>query len=49
MAIKNLKAKFPNIKYTCIGFGKEENNLKKLSKELSIEKDVIFLKTSMKI
>ena len=28
MAIKNLKAKFPNIKYICIGFGKEENNLK---------------------
>jgi len=44
MAIKNLKAKFPNIKYICIGFGKEENNLKKLSKELSIEKEVIFLK-----
>jgi len=37
MAIKNLKAKFPNIKYICIGFGKEENNLKKLTKELSIE------------
>ena len=44
MAIKNLKAKFPNIKYICIGFGKEENNLKKLSKELSIENEVIFLK-----
>ena len=42
MAIKNLKAKFPNIKYICIRFGKEENNLKKLSKELSIEKKLFF-------
>ena len=44
MLIKNLKPKFPKIKYICIGFGKEENNLKKLTKELSIEKEVIFLK-----
>ena len=44
MTIKNLKAKFPKIKYICIGFGEEENNLKKLTKELSIEKEVIFLK-----
>jgi len=44
MLIKNLKPKFPLIKYICIGFGEEENNLIKLSKELSIEKDVIFLK-----
>ena len=44
MTIKNLKTKFPNIKYISIGFGEEENNLKKLSKELSIEKEVIFLK-----
>ncbi len=44
MLIKNLKVKFPKIKYTCIGFGDEENNLKKLSKELSIENEVTFLK-----
>ena len=44
MSIKNLKAKFPNIKYISIGFGAEENSLKKLSKALSIEKEVIFLK-----
>ena len=44
MTIKNLKTKFPNIKYISIGFGEEENNLKKLSKEMSIEKEVIFLK-----
>ena len=44
MTIKNLKATFPNIKYVSIGYGEEENNLKKLSKSLSIENDVVFLK-----
>ena len=44
MLIKNLKPKFPNIKYLYIGFGKEEKNLIKLTKELSLDKDVIFLK-----
>ncbi len=44
MLIKNLKSKFPKIKYLSIGTGEEENNLLKLAKELSIEKDVIFLK-----
>ena len=44
MTIKNLKIKFPNIKYVSIGYGNEEDNLKQLSKELSIENEVIFLK-----
>ena len=44
MSIKNLKTKFPNIKYISIGSGEEGSNLEKLSKELSIEKEVIFLK-----
>jgi len=44
MLIKNLKAKFPKIKYVSIGFGEEEKNLLKLIKELNLEKDVIFLK-----
>ena len=44
MLIKNLKNKFPKIKYVSIGFGKEENNLLKLSKELKLEKEVTFLK-----
>ena len=44
MLIKNLKPKFPKIKYISIGFGKEENNLLKLTKELNMEKEVIFLK-----
>ena len=44
MLIKNLKPKFPKIKYISIGFGEEENNILKLSKELNLEKEVIFLK-----
>ena len=44
MTVKNLKVKFPNIKYVSVGFGEEEKNLKNLIKELSIEKEVIFLK-----
>ena len=45
MAIRNLKSRFPKIKYVCIGFGEEENKLTKLLKELSLEKEVIFLKS----
>jgi len=44
MLIKNLKSKFPKIKYISIGTGEEENNLKKLSKKLNLENEVLFLK-----
>ena len=44
MLIKNLKTKFPKIKYISVGFGEEEKNLLKLTKELNLEKNVIFLK-----
>ena len=44
MLIKNLKTVYPKIKYVSVGFGQEENNLIKLSKELSLEKEVVFLK-----
>jgi phosphatidyl-myo-inositol dimannoside synthase len=44
MSVKNLKSKFPNIKYISVGHGKEEDNLLKLSKELGLDKEVIFLK-----
>ena len=44
MLIKNLKPKFPKIKYDTIGTGEEEDNLMKLSKQLSLENDVVFLK-----
>ena len=44
MAIKNLKPKFPKIKYVAIGDGEEKNNLLKLTKELSLGEEVVFLK-----
>jgi len=44
MLIKNLKPKFPKIKYVSIGTGDEEDALKKLSTKLSIENEVTFLK-----
>ncbi len=44
MLIKNFKSKYPKIKYICVGFGEEENNLINLSKQLEIEENVIFLK-----
>ena len=44
MAIRNLKELYPNIIYVCIGYGEEENNLKKLVNELNLSNNVIFLK-----
>ena len=44
MLIKNLKPKFPKIKYISIGFGVEEDKLLKLIKKLNLENEVIFLK-----
>ena len=44
MSVKNLKQIYPNIIYTCIGYGDEEENLKKLVKELNLNEHVIFLK-----
>ena len=44
MSIKNLKVKYPNIRYICIGFGKEEKNLTTLSNELDLNNHVRFLK-----
>ena len=43
MTIKNLKQKFPKIKYISIGSGNEEKNLLKLVKELKLEKETTFL------
>ena len=43
MAIRNLKEKYPDITYTCIGYGDEEENLKKLVIELKLDKYVFFL------
>ena len=43
MCIRNLKEKFPKIKYISIGDGEEKNKLSSLVKELDIEKEVIFI------
>ena len=44
MALRNLKQIYPDIIYTCIGFGEEERNIKKLVKELNLEEQVLFLR-----
>ncbi len=44
MALRNLKEIYPNIVYTCVGFGEEEANIKKLVKELKLENHILFLK-----
>ena len=44
MALRNLKQIYPNIIYTCIGHGEEENNIKALVKELGLEDQFLFLK-----
>ena len=44
MTIRNLKEKFPKIKYICVGYGDEEENLQKLAYELHLENNVHFLK-----
>jgi len=44
MALRNLKQIYPNIVYTCIGYGDEEKNIRKLTKELELDEQVIFLK-----
>ena len=44
MAVRNLKEIYPDIIYTCIGYGEEEENLKKLVIELKLEDQVKFLK-----
>ena len=43
MCIKNLKEKFPKIKYISIGDGEEKKNLISLVRELKIEKEAIFI------
>ena len=44
MALRNLKQIYPNIIYTSIGYGEEEENIKKLTKELNLVDQVLFLK-----
>ena len=44
MALRNLKQIYPDIVYICIGYGEEEENIKKLVKELDLEAQVMFFK-----
>jgi len=44
MALRNLKQIYPNIIYTCIGHGKEEENIKTLVKELNLDQQFLFFK-----
>jgi len=44
MALRNLKEIYPDIIYVCIGYGDEEENVKKLVDQLGLSKQVIFMK-----
>ena len=44
MALRNLKQKYPDIVYICIGYGDEEQNLKKIVQELNLSAQVMFFK-----
>jgi phosphatidylinositol alpha-1,6-mannosyltransferase len=44
MALRNLKQIYPSIIYICIGYGNEEQNIKKLVEELDLKEQVMFFK-----
>ncbi|MDC0533391.1 glycosyltransferase family 4 protein [Candidatus Pelagibacter sp.] len=44
MALRNLKQKYPDIVYICIGDGEEAENIKDLVKELDLSSQVMFFK-----
>ena len=44
MALRNLKQIYPNIIYICVGYGNEEENIKKLVAELGLQAQVMFFK-----
>ena len=44
MSLRNLKQKYPNIVYICVGYGNEEENIKNLVKELDLSSQVMFFK-----
>ena len=44
MSLKNLKQIYPSIVYICIGYGEEEENIKKLVEELNLKEQVMFFK-----
>jgi phosphatidylinositol alpha-1,6-mannosyltransferase len=44
MALRNLKQIHPDVVYICVGYGDEEENIKKLVKELDLEAQVMFFR-----
>ena len=44
MALRNLKQIYPGIVYICVGYGDEEENIKKLVAELGLQPQVMFFK-----
>ena len=44
MALRNLKHIYPNIVYICVGYGDEEENIRKLVVELDLQPQVMFFK-----
>jgi phosphatidylinositol alpha-1,6-mannosyltransferase len=44
MALRNLKQFYPDIVYICVGYGDEEDNIKKLVEELDLASQVMFFK-----
>ena len=44
MSLRNLKQIYPSIVYICVGYGDEENNIKKLVAELGLQPQVMFFK-----
>ena len=44
LALKNLQSIYPNFKYVIIGSGDEEENLKKTTKSLGLENNIVFKK-----
>ena len=49
MTIKNLKPRFPKIKYISIGDGEEMRNLKNLKNELGLGNEVILMDSSSEL
>jgi len=44
MALRNLKQIYPSIVYICVGYGNEEENIKKLVAELGLQPQVMLFK-----
>ena len=44
MALRNLKQQYPDIVYICVGYGDEEENLKKLTQKLDLSSQIMFFK-----